>query len=84
MSLMELTSIFGAKPVPDHKHPAGGASALRRARAYTAYIVCKLRMLAPYAAIELVLPGGSVIALLLWFWRRQKGNRASNPLGRLT
>ena len=31
-----------------------------------------LRALAPYAAIELLLPGGSLIALVLWFYRRYK------------
>jgi hypothetical protein len=31
-----------------------------------------LRGLAPYAAIEIFLPGGSLIALALWFYRRQK------------
>jgi hypothetical protein len=34
-------------------------------------LIGKLRQLAPYAAMELILPGGSVIALLLWFYRRQ-------------
>ena len=29
-----------------------------------------LRQLAPYAAIELLLPGGSLIALVLWIYRR--------------
>ncbi|MDP9011603.1 MAG: hypothetical protein M3O41_02895 [Pseudomonadota bacterium] len=41
-------------------------------RASTAAVVAKLRDLAPYAALELVLPGGSLIALLLWLYRRQK------------
>jgi hypothetical protein len=31
-----------------------------------------LRALAPYAAIELLLPGGSLVALLLWLYRRHK------------
>lgn len=31
-----------------------------------------LRNLAPYAVIELLLPGGSLMALLLWLYRRQK------------
>jgi len=35
-------------------------------------VVAKLRGVAPYAAIELVLPGGSVIALLLWLYTRQR------------
>jgi hypothetical protein len=33
-------------------------------------VVAKLKGLMPYAAIGLVLPGGSVIALLLWLYRR--------------
>ena len=37
------------------------------ARALTA-----LRALAPYAAIELLLPGGSLVALVLWLYRRYK------------
>jgi hypothetical protein len=35
-------------------------------------ILAKLRELAPYA-VMLVLPGGSVMALLLWMYRRQRG-----------
>jgi hypothetical protein len=31
-----------------------------------------MKVLGPYAAIELVLPGGSVIAVLLWLYRRSK------------
>jgi hypothetical protein len=38
----------------------------------------QLRGLAPYAAIELVLPGGSLIALLLWLYRR-RNNAAVFP-----
>ena len=38
--------------------------------------VALLRRLGPYAAIELLLPGGSVLALLLWLYRR----RQSRPL----
>jgi hypothetical protein len=37
-----------------------------------AAVMVKLRDLAPYALIELVLPGGSVMALLLWLYRRRK------------
>jgi hypothetical protein len=35
-------------------------------------VIAKLRELAPYALIELVLPGGSLMALLLWLYRRHK------------
>jgi hypothetical protein len=31
-----------------------------------------IRDVGPYAAIELILPGGSVIAVLLWLYRRSK------------
>jgi hypothetical protein len=31
-----------------------------------------LRKLAPYAAIGLLVPGGSLIAVLLWFHRRRQ------------
>jgi hypothetical protein len=40
--------------------------------AFAATLAANLRGLAPYAAIELVLPGGSLIALLLWLYRRQR------------
>ena len=31
-----------------------------------------VRALGPYAAVELLLPGGSVLAVLLWLYRRHK------------
>jgi hypothetical protein len=36
-----------------------------------------LRGLGPYAAIELLLPGGSIIALLIWLYRHRGGVGAS-------
>jgi hypothetical protein len=39
---------------------------------YAAAAIVRLKTLAPYALIELVLPGGSVMALLLWLYRRRK------------
>jgi hypothetical protein len=45
------------------KHPAALVSRMTR-------LVALLRELGPYLAIELILPGGSLIALLLWFCRR--------------
>jgi hypothetical protein len=35
-----------------------------------------LKALGPYAAIELLLPGGSLLALLLWLSRRRRRLRA--------
>jgi hypothetical protein len=31
-----------------------------------------LRQLGPYALLELIVPGGSVLAVLLWLYRRHK------------
>ena len=42
--------------------------------AHAAAVVAKLGAIAPYAAIELVLPGGSLVALLLWLRRRRKSD----------
>jgi hypothetical protein len=46
-----------------------------------------LRDLAPYAAIEIILPGGSLMALILWLYRRRKARaahgRQSGMLGAL-
>jgi hypothetical protein len=39
---------------------------------YAAAVIVRLKAIAPYALIELVLPGGSVMALLLWLYRRRK------------
>jgi hypothetical protein len=39
---------------------------------YAAAGIVRLKALAPYALIELILPGGSLVALLLWLYRRRK------------
>jgi hypothetical protein len=45
---------------------------LRNLSGYAAAAIARLKAIAPYALIELVLPGGSVMALLLWLYRRRK------------
>jgi hypothetical protein len=45
---------------------------LKGRSSYAAAVIGRLKTLAPYALIELVLPGGSVMALLLWLYRRRK------------
>jgi hypothetical protein len=40
-------------------------------------VVRAVRVLGPYAVIELLLPGGSLIALLLWLYQSQKKRAAS-------
>jgi hypothetical protein len=53
--------------------------------AYAAAVIVRLKVLAPYALIELVLPGGSVMALLLWLYRRRKNGVGFGRLpGRLS
>jgi hypothetical protein len=44
-------------------------------------VVAKLKGMAPYVAVGLALPGGSVIALLLWLYRGQ-GRTVLGPLGK--
>jgi len=48
----------------------------RGAGAWSVRIVAVLRNLGPYAAIELLLPGGSLLALLLWLYRRHQRIRS--------
>jgi hypothetical protein len=45
---------------------------LRKLNSQALTVATKLRELAPYAAIELILPGGSLMALILWLYRRKK------------
>jgi len=44
----------------------------RRVQGWIRRVMAIVKVLGPYAAIELVLPGGSVIAVLLWLYRRSK------------
>jgi hypothetical protein len=41
-------------------------------RGYAVAVIAQLRAVAPYALLELILPGGSGMALLLWLYRRQR------------
>jgi hypothetical protein len=61
-SAMESTSDFNARRTP----------VTLKLSAHTAVVVAKIRAVAPYALMELILPGGSVMALLLWLYRRQR------------
>jgi hypothetical protein len=35
------------------------------------WVVGQVRSLGPYLAVELILPGGSLLALLLWLYRHR-------------
>jgi hypothetical protein len=39
---------------------------------YVKAVVGRLKDVAPYAVMELILPGGSLMALLFWLYRRRK------------
>jgi hypothetical protein len=72
MSPIESTPNLNAALVPSYSRYAQWMPGGRKFGAYAVTVIGKLRDLAPYAAIELVLPGGSLMALLLWIYRRQK------------
>ncbi len=40
-----------------------------------AWILRKVRSFGPYLAIELILPGGSIVALALWAYRHRLAAR---------
>ncbi len=46
---------------------------VRKLGASAAAVALKLKDLAPYAVVAFVVPGGALMALLLWFYRRRKG-----------
>jgi hypothetical protein len=50
------------------------AAAPRTRIGYAVGVIVRLKAFAPYALIELILPGGSLMALLLWLYRR-RGNK---------
>ena len=80
MSVSDLTVTFNSRPVSDDSRDAQRMTVPRMLSAYTTAVIGKLRDLAPYAAIELILPGGSVMALLLWLYRRQKKTSPMTPI----
>ncbi|TLZ36272.1 MAG: hypothetical protein E6K24_07175 [Gammaproteobacteria bacterium] len=43
--------------------------------------VLALRRLGPYALLELLVPGGTILALFLYLYRR-RANASANPLSR--
>ena len=72
MPSMESTTTFNAGLVPDCTRCARRMPAPRNLNAVAAVIIARARALAPYALIELVMPGGSLMAILLWLYRRHK------------
>jgi hypothetical protein len=42
-------------------------------------MIALVRAIGPYVAIEILLPGGSLIALLLWLYRSKQRRMAQRP-----
>jgi len=73
---LEATSLpqLPIQPAVNDASWAGARSGLRNA---IARFVGWVRSLGPYAAIELILPGGSIIAVALWTYRHRRALRRS-------
>jgi hypothetical protein len=71
MSTSESTPTLSSWLVFDPSRDAQHGTAPRMGSGHRAAVVARLRELAPYAAL-LALPGGSLMALLLWLYGRQK------------
>jgi len=69
MYAVESTLLGAAELASSRSALAGLAS---RGLALATRGLALVRSLGPYAAIELLLPGGSVLALLLWLYRRHR------------
>ena len=54
---------------------AGGEKSSIRIKSWTPRSIAQLKVLAPYAVLELVLPGGSLMAILFWLYRRGQSGR---------
>ena len=67
-----MTAIAQVAPIAG----PGLAPICSRLVAWIARVGAILRQLGPYAAIEILLPGGTLMALLLWLYRRSVYVRA--------
>jgi hypothetical protein len=76
----ESTAAFHSGLIPTPRHETLGPTAPRKLGAYVAVVLAKVKDLAPYAAIELILPGGSLVALVLWFYRRRRSFTERAPV----
>lgn len=76
-----LKSIFRCDPLAICRRIGRWMPDMRMLAAWGTVALARLKDLAPYALMEILLPGGSVLALTLWFYRRRK--RASAPAGYL-
>ena len=79
-----MIAAAAAAPTSNYAISLPGASAVSSEKSrsvrhgWMAAAIAGLKEFGPYAAIELVLPGGSLIAILLWLHRRRQLKRTSN------
>ncbi len=79
---LQATS-YSQHPIPQAANDAvwkGAQSGLRNA---ITRFVGWIRSLGPYAAIELILPGGSIIAVALWTYRHRRALRHSATVSQI-
>jgi hypothetical protein len=80
-----MIAAAAAAPTSNYAISLQGASAVSSEKSrsvrdgWMAAVIAGLKEFGPYAAIELVLPGGSLIAILLWLHRRHRLRLRSNP-----
>jgi hypothetical protein len=75
MTATTIAAASGYRNVPGGGRAAASTVAGARGGRLMAAIA-RLREFAPYAAIELIVPGGSLIAIVLWLYRRRRLNPA--------
>jgi hypothetical protein len=69
---------------PNRASAAASGKSSRVTEGWMARAIANLKEFAPYAVLELVLPGGSLMAILLWLYRRRMSRRGvSLPRSRL-
>jgi hypothetical protein len=87
ISASEPTATFDARLFANGNRDVQQRTATRMLSGRTAAVIARLRKIAPYAALELILPGGSLMAILLWLYHRQKKSSLlpiARPAGQLT
>jgi len=67
-----LKSIFKGRPVGICAHIGRWPLGTRTLGAWAAVVFARIKEFAPYAMMELLLPGGSMVALTVWFYRRRR------------
>lgn len=89
LELLRLSDMEARKDTIASRRGAALAQTLRRVLRLSAprplgwlrRLAACAKTLGPYAAIELLLPGGTLVVLALWLYRRHRSARATIPKG---